>query len=375
MSEPVRIPTLHTERLTLRAWTAADAPALAAYYASGRSRFTGGPVDANGTWRRLAYHLGHWRLLGHGGWAVEPRQGNGDGGPLLGTVGVFHPAGKPEPELGFFATEAGEGRSLMAEVARAALAHARDDLGMTRVVSYIAPDNARSRALAERLGAKNEGHCAAYGGTADGPHDCWAHDMDAAVAPERGTPTVLAPAPTLHTERLILRGWRADDQLRMAEFYADPVSHFVGGPMDPVASWRQVSSYVGGRDLRGYGIFALEERASGEFVGYCGPYYPPAWPEPEIAWGLMPGRHGQGLATEAAARALVHARDDLGWETAISAVETTNTPSRRLAERLGAAEESRQRVSGFHAVIYRHPSPLGQHLGAHLNTGIQPAIH
>ena len=365
------IPTLLTERLRLRAWRPEDLPAFAAYYASARSRFTGGPLDANRAWRKLAYLMGHWRLLGHGGWALEERSADGSPGRVIGTCGIFHPAGKPEPELGWLAYEDGEGRGLMAEAARAVLADARDRLGLKRVVSYIAPANERSRALAVRLGATNEGHCAAYSGSTGQDHDAWAHDTDAGVPAECGEPTPIVPAPTLHTERLLLRGWRASDIDRMALFYADPVSQFVGGPMSPEEVWRQVASYVGGRDMRGYGIFALEERETGAFVGYCGPYYPPLWPEPEIAWGLMPEAHGKGYATEAAARALRHAREHLGWETAISAIEVTNIPSQRVAERLGAVRESERRVvgaSGFDAIIFRHPSPLA----AHLNAGTTP---
>ena len=368
MTPLTEVPTLLTERLALRAWRPDDLPAFAAFYASERAEWVGRETDDNRTWRRFAASFGHWRLHGHGGFAITER--DGDDVPI-GIVGVFAGIGRPEPEIGWIAFERGEGRGIMAEAARAVIAHARDDLGLTRVVSYIDPRNGRSVRLAERLGCTDEG--VEPGFTLDEtPHHAWAHDMDAGVPAERGEPTPIVPAPTLHTERLILRGWRASDIDRMVEFYADPVSNFVGGPMTPEKVWQQVAGYVGGRDMRGYGIFALEERETGAFVGYCGPYYPPLWPEPEIAWGLMPHAHGKGYATEAATRALAHARDDLGWDTAISAVEITNIPSQRVAERLGAVRENERRVvgaSGFDAIIFRHPSPLG----AHLNAGATPA--
>ena len=165
--------------------------------------------------------------------------------------------------------------------------------------------------------------------------------------------------PTLTTERLIMRPWEPGDAEGMAAFYADPSSRFVGGPFGPERAWRQVAYYAGHRALRGYGPFALEERATGRFVGYCGPYFPLEWPEPEIAYGLLPGARGRGLAVEAVLRALRHAYDELGWTTAISAADVANHASRRVSERAGATLESRRRLMDFDAVIYRHRSPSG----------------
>ncbi|MFK8033675.1 MAG: GNAT family N-acetyltransferase, partial [Hyphomicrobiales bacterium] len=54
---------------------------------------------------------------------------------------------------------------------------------------------------------------------------------------------------------------------------------------------------------------------------------------------------------------LSYVYDDLGWTTAISAIDPDNAASRRVAERLGATYESHRPVSFFTADIYRHQSP------------------
>ena len=164
--------------------------------------------------------------------------------------------------------------------------------------------------------------------------------------------------PALETERLTFRAFREEDVAPMAAFYADEAtSRFVGGVEPPDAVWRRVAFYVGHWHFRGYGIWALEEKASGRFVGYCGHYFPKGWLEPEIAYGLMGYAQGKGLATEAAGAALHDAYSRLGWTTAISAIDVNNIPSQRVAERLGATREAEMRMSGFDAVIYRHRPP------------------
>ena len=349
------IPTLHTERLTLRAWREADFPTVAAFFASKRSGFVGGPHDGRLAWRRLASWVGHWRLRGDGGWAMVERAT----GTVVGYCGVAAWPGKPEPEIGWLAFGGGEGRGFVAEAARAALAFVRDDLGWTRAVSYIAPGNTRSVALAVRLGATDEGSCPDYRGPSDGaPHHTWRHDLSHAVPAERGRPTTLHAIPMIETERLRLRAFEPRDIEPMVAFYADRrTAPFVGGHESHDQVWRRVASYLGHWDLRGYGIWALEERATGRFVGYAGHWFPEGWLEPEIAYGLLADHHGRGFATEAAEAALRHAYERLGWRTAISAVDVGNTASQRVSERLGAVREDVRDMSGFRAAIYRHRPP------------------
>lgn len=163
--------------------------------------------------------------------------------------------------------------------------------------------------------------------------------------------------PTLVTERLILRPWRDDDIDGFAALLADPASHFVGGPLSREDAWRKMATYLGHWLLRGYGTFALERRRSGDFVGYCGPWNPLGWPEPEIAWGIVPAAQGQGFATEAARRALAFAYETLRWPTAVSVIALENSKSIRVAERLGAVLDRTTDNRGFRVGVYRHVAP------------------
>ncbi len=163
--------------------------------------------------------------------------------------------------------------------------------------------------------------------------------------------------PVFETDRLILRAFTQADFEPMAAFFADPVSATYGGPCDREDAWRKFAVYSGHWALRGYGPWALEEKASGQFVGISGLWYPEGWIEPEITWALMPGQHGKGFATEAAARALQAAYTHFGWSTAASVVSVTNTASQAVAMRLGAVRE--REVSFRHGAgyLYRHRSP------------------
>lgn len=164
--------------------------------------------------------------------------------------------------------------------------------------------------------------------------------------------------PTLETERLIMRGICEDDFAPFAAFYATEASSFVGGPMDGASAWRKLSGYAGSWILRGFGKFALEDKSTGKFVGLVGPWFPEGWPEPEIAWTVMPEFQGRGLAGEAALRALCFAYGDLGWQTACSCIDADNIPSIRLAESLGATLEGETEIRPFGpALLYRHRSP------------------
>jgi RimJ/RimL family protein N-acetyltransferase len=164
--------------------------------------------------------------------------------------------------------------------------------------------------------------------------------------------------PTLETERLILRPWRDSDLGGFADIVSDPErAKFIGGALSRNDAWRKLAAYVGHWHLRGYGPFALEERASGNYVGYCGPWYPLGWPEPEISWGLNSAALGRGYATEAARCTLGYAYQTLGWTTAVSVIANDNTPSMRVAERLGAKLDGATDIRGLACQIWRHPAP------------------
>ena len=169
--------------------------------------------------------------------------------------------------------------------------------------------------------------------------------------------TIRGAVPVLETERLVMRGFAGEDFEPMAAFYADPMSSFYGGPCSREEAWRKFAMYPGHWALRGYGPWALEERATGAFVGLCGLWYPDGWIEPEITWALVPASHGKGYATEAANRALDAAGDLFGWTTAVSVIALENAPSIAVAERLGATRERAVDFRYGPAYLYRHRAP------------------
>ena len=144
-------PVLTTERLTLRAPAPQDAEAFVAFYGTARSKYVGGPMGARMAWNFFGTEIGHWAIRGFGMFTVTRK---GDDTPL-GIAGHWYPHGWPETELGWVLFDsATEGTGLAHEAAEACLDHAWTVLEWQETVSYIAPENHRSVALAERLGAK-----------------------------------------------------------------------------------------------------------------------------------------------------------------------------------------------------------------------------
>ncbi len=164
--------------------------------------------------------------------------------------------------------------------------------------------------------------------------------------------------PELKSERLNFRSINDSDLDRYATFWASDAARFVGGPCSRADTWRRMAMYAGHSLLRGYGVWALEERATGLLVGQAGLWFPEGWPEREIHWLLMNDATGKGFAIEAAQRIRDHARDDLGWTTAVSCIEPTNGASVRVAERLGAVPEGEVHVDGCRLMVYRHTMGL-----------------
>ncbi len=141
--------TLETERLILRRPAPRDKDSIVAFYMSERSQYTGGNQPLFGAWKMAAMMYGQWEINGFGLWAVTMK---GDDS-ILGLVGPFYPDGWPETEFGWLMFDGSEGKGIAFEAAQAALKDARERLGWREIVHYINPENARSVALAERLGA------------------------------------------------------------------------------------------------------------------------------------------------------------------------------------------------------------------------------
>lgn len=170
------LPRLESERLILRAPQPDDFAAMLAFNASPRAQFIGGGSPRQFVWRGLLANLGHWALRGYGFFSVIRRSD----GAFIGRIGVIYHDGWPEPELAWHLYDGFEGQGYAYEAALMARADAARRCGLQRLMSMIDPANARSQALARRLGAVHEKSVAA---TAEIPaYDIWRHPEERAAS-------------------------------------------------------------------------------------------------------------------------------------------------------------------------------------------------
>jgi RimJ/RimL family protein N-acetyltransferase len=157
---------------------------------------------------------------------------------------------------------------------------------------------------------------------------------------------------TVETERLLMRPVREDDLDEYHAMVADPdVMRFIGDghTYDREEAWKGIAQMLGHWELRGYGLWALEERETGTLVGRGGLYNPEGWPGIEVGWLLAKACWGRGYATEAGRASLEWAWRELGVDHVISMIYPDNSASIRVALRLGEK---------FERTITRHDKPV-----------------
>ena len=163
------IPVITTERLTLGMPNDSHTAAAIAFHRSDRAADLGWSEAPHDTWRHVAAMAGHHVLRGFGPFVAECD------GETVGIFGPWFPLGAAEQELKWTIWDpAFEGKGIAFEAASACRAYARDTLGWDRAVSYIAPSNTRSAALAARLGAVKDGQWQTPSGKTV---DVWRHDL------------------------------------------------------------------------------------------------------------------------------------------------------------------------------------------------------
>jgi RimJ/RimL family protein N-acetyltransferase len=154
-------------------------------------------------------------------------------------------------------------------------------------------------------------------------------------------PQVESLVPAVTTERLILRGCRAEDRDDFASLWGDPaVTRFIGGqPSTPDESWRRLLGIAGHWALFGFGFWLIEERESGRFVGQVGlarllrglgARFDDV---PEAGWVLASWCHGKGYGTEAAQAALAWGERELAMTRCVCMIDPTHEASLRVAEK------------------------------------------
>jgi RimJ/RimL family protein N-acetyltransferase len=158
---------------------------------------------------------------------------------------------------------------------------------------------------------------------------------------------------TLRTERLNLRPFRESDLDDYARICADPeVVRHVGTPFSRAEAWLHIATMLGHWQLRGFGMWAVEDRCSSALIGRIGFYEPEGWPGLELGWMLARNWWGQGLATEGAGAALAFAFATLRKSHVISLIRPDNIASIRIAEKLGERPQGCSRALGAEALVY-----------------------
>lgn len=155
-----RIPALETRRLVLRGPEPGDYPNFKATFASYRSRFMGGPLNAYEAWMLYAAEIGHWAIRGYGMWMIHDRQTE----ETCGMAGGWFPAMWPEAEIAWIIWPQKGGHGYALEATHAVRDHLYYTLGWDGAVSYIDPKDLDSIRLAERLGAEKDRDAATIDG-------------------------------------------------------------------------------------------------------------------------------------------------------------------------------------------------------------------
>ncbi len=152
-------------------------------------------------------------------------------------------------------------------------------------------------------------------------------------------------APVLLTERLLLRRLGPEDAEAWYAFHADSVTmRHLGGVQSRSVAWRGLCAMAGAWSIRGFSMFAVTLRDTGEWIGRVGPWQPEDWPGTEIGWGLASHFAGRGFAREAATATIDYAVDVLGWTDIIHTIAPDNVESIALAQWLESTNRGRTKL-------------------------------
>lgn len=166
----------------------------------------------------------------------------------------------------------------------------------------------------------------------------------------------------LETQRLKLRAWQESDLQPFAELNADKdVMHYF-----PSVLTREQSDTLADKFQHlildhGWGFWAVELKATGQFIGFTGLNTQPEQfifsPCVEIGWRLAKQYWHQGYATEAAKACLKFAFETLQLKEVVSFTAVHNTASEHVMQRLGM-----QAMFEFNHPALTQESPLSRHI-------------
>ena len=166
-------------------------------------------------------------------------------------------------------------------------------------------------------------------------------------------------APPIETPRLSLRPITADHFEAHARITADPdvMRYIHDGALTRTQAWWNIARYVGHWQLRGYGMRAVIERASGDAIGHMGLLNPEGGRGFELGWALAQAAWGKGYALEGTRALVAHAFNELDQPRIVCVIRKENVKSITIAERLGATLETEISEAGKTLLVYMMNRP------------------
>jgi len=164
--------------------------------------------------------------------------------------------------------------------------------------------------------------------------------------------------PAIETDRLLLRQFQKNDLDPFAEMVANidvmRQATYDGKPMSKTQAWNWLCMMLGHWHMRGFGIWGVEEKISGDLIGRIGLQFLDWFDNVEMVWMLKQSAWGQGYATEGVRAAISYGMETLALPRLSAVIRVENKPSIRLAQRLGMhceREVERQEIK-FYDYIY-----------------------
>jgi RimJ/RimL family protein N-acetyltransferase len=170
----------------------------------------------------------------------------------------------------------------------------------------------------------------------------------------------------LETRRLRLRRHRLEDFDASAALWADEaVTRFISGrPSTREEAWRRFLAYAGHWSLTGYGMWVVEEKATGAYAGEIGfadfkrDQVPPLDAPAESGWVIAPSAQGKGYATEAVSAALAWADQRFRWFRTGCVIEPANAASIRVAYKCGYRDAGQARYKDQELLVFYRERPV-----------------
>ena len=141
------------------------------------------------------------------------------------------------------------------------------------------------------------------------------------------------------TTRLRCRRWLRSDFEALYAVYSDPLAMRWVGEGKPIthegcAKWMEVTET--NYSTRGYGMLALEDKANGEVIGFCGLVHPGGQADVEIKYSFLRSHWGKGLASEVVPALLAYGAAHHALNRVLATVDTDNLASQRILAKSGA---------------------------------------